>query len=234
MNKELKKIIQESGVLNDLKTQEDVSKLLKELHSDLLEAMLSVELESHLGYPKNQKSDNLNARNGTTVKKIKTEFGESVIEVPRDRKGSFEPVIVPKHQSTAAPIENIIISLYAKGMSVLDIEQELQDIYGYKLSTSAISIITDKVNQQVLDWQNRLLEAVYCIVWMDGIVFKVRQGGKVINKTIYLAVGLNREGYKEILGMWLGQNESAAFWQGVLTDLKARGVEDILISEPII
>lgn len=230
MGKELKKIIQESGVLNALKTQEDVSNLLKELHSDLLEAMLSGELESHLGYAKNQKSSTTNARNGSSSKRVKTEFGESVIEVPRDREGSFEPVIIPKHQSTATPIENIIISLYAKGMSVSDIEQELQDIYGYKLSTSAISIITDKVNQQVLDWQNRPLEAVYCIVWMDGIVFKVRQGGKVINKTIYLAVGLNREGYKEILGMWLGQNESAAFWQGVLTDLKARGVEDILIS----
>lgn len=115
-------------------------------------------------------------------------------------------------------------------MSVSDIEQELQEIYGYRLSTSAISIITDKVNQQVLDWQNRPLEPVYCIVWMDGIVFKVRQGGKVVNKTIYLAVGLNREGYKEILGMWLGQNESAAFWQGVMTDLKARGVEDILVT----
>lgn len=230
MKREFKKIIEESGVLEGLKTQEDVSNLLKDLHSDLLETMLRGELESHLGYAKNEKSESLNARNGTTSKKLKSEFGESTIEVPRDRQGSFEPVIVPKHQSTATPVENIIISLYAKGMSVSDIEQELQEIYGYRLSTSAISIITDKVNQQVLDWQNRPLESVYCIVWMDGIVFKVRQGGKVVNKTIYLAVGLNREGYKEILGMWLGQNESAAFWQGVMTDLRARGVEDILVT----
>jgi len=230
MKRDFKKIIEESGVLEGLKTQEDVSRLLKDLHSDLLEAMLHGELESHLGYAKNEKSENTNARNGTTPKRLKTEFGESTIEVPRDRQGSFEPVIVPKHQSTATPVESIIISLYAKGMSVSGIEQELQEIYGYRLSTSAISIITDKVNQQVLDWQNRPLEPVYCIVWMDGIVFKVRQGGKVVNKTIYLAVGLNREGYKEILGMWLGQNESAAFWQGVMTDLKARGVEDILVT----
>lgn len=230
MKREFKKIIEESGVLEGLKTQEDVSNLLKDLHSDLLEAMLRGELESHLGYAKNQKSESVNARNGTTTKKLKSEFGESTIEVPRDRQGSFEPIIVPKHQSTATPVENIIISLYAKGMSVSDIEQELQEIYGYRLSTSAISIITDKVNQQVLDWQNRPLESVYCIVWMDGIVFKVRQGGKVVNKTIYLAVGLNREGYKELLGMWLGQNESAAFWQGVMTDLRARGVEDILVT----
>ncbi|MDD4754054.1 MAG: IS256 family transposase [Desulfitobacteriaceae bacterium] len=230
MKRDIKTIIKESGVLEGLKTQEDVSNLLKELHSDLLEAMLHGELESHLGYAKSQKSDSANARNGTTSKRLKTEFGESTIEVPRDRQGTFEPVIVPKHQSTATPVENIIISLYAKGMSVSDIEQELQEIYGYRLSTSAISIITDKVNQQVMDWQNRPLEPVYCIVWMDGIVFKVRQAGKVVNKTIYLAVGLNREGHKEILGMWLGQNESAAFWQGVMTDLRARGVEDILVT----
>ncbi|WP_299009644.1 transposase [uncultured Tenacibaculum sp.] len=126
--------------------------------------------------------------------------------------GSFEPIVVPKHQSMAPPLENIIISLYAKGMSVSDIEEELYEIYGYKLSTSAISITTDKVNQRLLDWQNRPLESVYCVVWMDGIVFKVRQAGKVINKTIYLAVGLNREGYKELLGIWLGQNESASFY----------------------
>lgn len=227
---DLKKIIKEHNLTNGLHTQQDVSDLLKDLHTILLEDMLHGELESHLGYPKNQKSKNPNARNGSSSKTIKTEFGEDRINVPRDRDGTFEPIVVPKHQSTATPIENIIISLYAKGMSVSDIEDELNEIYGYKLSTSAISIITDKVNQRVLDWQHRPLEAVYCVVWMDGIVFKVRQAGKVINKTIYLAVGLNREGYKELLGMWLGQNESAAFWQGVLTDLKARGVEDILVT----
>jgi putative transposase len=126
--------------------------------------------------------------------------------------------------------ELTIVSLYAKGLSVSDIRDELEEIYGYTLSTSSISIITDRVNQHVLDWQNKPLEAVYCVVWMDGIVFKVRHSGKVMNKTIYLAVGLNLEGRKELLGMWLGQNESAAFWQGVLTDMKARGVEDILIT----
>ncbi|NLP57628.1 IS256 family transposase [Lutibacter sp. B1] len=230
MDKQLQKQFLESGLLDGIKTQEELGKLLHELHATALEALLHGELEAHLGYPKHQKSDNLNARNGTTTKQIKTTFGKSEINVPRDRDGSFDPIVVPKHQSTATPVENMIISLYAKGMSVSDIEQELHQIYGYKLSTSAISIITDKVNQRVLDWQNRPLEPVYCVVWMDGIVFKVRQAGKVINKTIYLAVGLNREGYKELLGMWLGQNESASFWQGVLTDLKARGVDDILIT----
>ena len=230
MTPEEKQQFLKSGLLDGITTQEELSSMLKELHSAALEAMLQGEMDNHLGYSKHQQSNNTNARNGISHKQVKTEFGKSRIAVPRDRDSSFEPIVVPKHQSTATPIENIIISLYAKGMSVSDIEDELQEIYGYKLSSSAISIITDKVNQRVLDWQNRPLESVYCVVWMDGIVFKVRQSGKVINKTIYLAVGLNREGYKELLGMWLGQNESAAFWQGVLTDLKARGVEDILVT----
>jgi transposase-like protein len=230
MTPEEKQQFLKSGLLDGISTQEELSTMLKELHSAALEAMLQGEMDNHLGYSKHEQSTNGNARNGSSSKHVKSEFGKSRIQVPRDREGSFEPIVVPKHQSTATPIENIVISLYAKGMSVSDIEEELQQIYGYKLSTSAISIITDKVNQRVLDWQNRPLEAVYCVVWMDGIVFKVRQSGKVINKTIYLAVGLNREGYKELLGMWLGHNESAAFWQGVLTDLRARGVEDILVT----
>ncbi len=164
-----------------------------------------------MGYSKRAKSNNSNARNGSSSKRLKSEFDESVIEVPRDRDGSFDPIIVSKHQSKAAPVKNMIISLYAKGMSVSDIEQELYKLHDYKLSASSISIITDKVNQQILDWQNRPLESIYYIVWMDGIVFKVRNAGKVINKTIYLAVGLNRDGHKEIIGMWLGKKESAAF-----------------------
>ncbi|WP_103867630.1 IS256 family transposase [Aquimarina sp. I32.4] len=227
---DLKKQFLESGLLDGLKTEAELTNLLKQLHSTALESMLQGELDAHLGYPKNAKSITGNARNGTTSKQIKTEFGKSQITIPRDRQGSFEPVVVPKHKSNSLSVEKIVISLYAKGMSVSDIEDELQEIYGFKLSTSAISMITERVNQHVLDWQNRPLENVYCVVWMDGIVFKVRQAGKVINKTIYLAVGLNREGRKELMGMWLGHNESAAFWQGVLTDMKARGVEDILVT----
>lgn len=141
MKKSVAQIIQEQGHLEGIKTQEDLSELLKELHSDLLEAMLQGEL-----YSKNEKSDNINARNGTTSKRLKSEYGESTIEVPRDREGSFEPIIVPKHQSKSVSVENMVISLYAKSLSVSDIEQELYELYGYKLSTSAISIITDKVN----------------------------------------------------------------------------------------
>ena len=126
-------------------------------------------------------------------------------------------------------IEKLVISLYAKGMSVSDIEDELRDIYGINLSSSANSIITNKVTQAAADWQNRPLESLYMVVWMDGIVFKVRESGKVINKTVYLCIGLNKMGYKEVLGMWVGKTVSSSFWMSVLTDLKARGVEDILI-----
>lgn len=160
-----------------------------------------------------------------------TDYGESALQVPRDREGSFEPVIVPKHQSRGLSIEKLVISLYAKGMSVSDIEEELKEIYDLNLSSSAISIITNKVSQIALEWQNHPLNSQYLIVWMDGIVFKVRDNGKVINKTVYLCIGLDKSGIKEVLGMWVGKTESSSFWMGVLTDLKSRGVEDILIRE---
>ena len=218
--------------LSQFKTGEDVTAFMKELHTRVYEQMLEAEMDNHLGYEKhsNQGDHSGNSRNGNYKKRIQTEMGESVIQVPRDREGEFEPVVVPKHQSRGLSIERLVISLYAKGMSVSDIESEMQEIYGINLSTSAISIITNKVSQTASEWQNRPLESLYMIVWMDGIVFKVRENGKVINKTVYLCVGLNKDGLKEVLGMWVGKNESAAFWMGVLTDLKARGVEDILIT----
>lgn len=218
--------------LSQFKTGEDVTAFMKELHTRVYEQMLEAEMDNHLGYEKhsNQGDHSGNSRNGSYRKQIQTEMGESVIQVPRDREGEFEPIVVPKHQSRGLSIERLVISLYAKGMSVADIESEMQEIYGINLSTSAISIITNKVRQAATEWQNRLLDSLYMIVWMDGIVFKVRENGKVINKTVYLCVGLNKEGLKEVLGMWIGKNESAAFQTGVLTDLKARGVEDILIT----
>src|SRR5690606_37853889 len=150
--------------------------------------------------------------------------------VPRDREASFNPMIIPKRQSVVDGIENVIVSLYAKGMSVSDIEEQIREVYNFDVSTSTISRMTESVANDIIAWQNRPLEPVYLIVWMDGIVFKVRENSKVINKTVYLAVGLNRDGKKEVLGMWLGKNESSSFWMNVLTDLKARGVEDILIT----
>ena len=218
--------------LNQFKAEQDVSKFLKDLHAQVLEQMLQGEMDAHLGYEKHSPDGNNsgNSRNGSFPKKIQTEHGESIIHIPRDRKSDFEPIVVPKHESRGLSIENLVISLYAKGMSVSDIEDELSDIYDITLSTSSISIITNKVTQAALEWQNRPLDKLYMVVWMDGIVFKVREAGKIINKTVYLCVGLNNRGYKDVLGMWIGKTESSSFWMSVLTDLKARGVEDILVT----
>lgn len=216
--------------LKQFKTGEDLYSFLGQLQKRGLEKMLEGELDAHLGYEKHEKTTTPNARNGFSNKKIKTSFGESEIQVPRDRDASFNPIIVPKRQNMLDGLENVIVSLYAKGMSNSDIEEQIREVYNFEVSTSTISRITDSVSNDIVAWQNRPLEPIYLIVWMDGIVFKVRENSKVVNKTIYLAVGLNRDGKKEVLGMWLGKNESASFWLGVMTDLKARGVEDILIT----
>lgn len=216
--------------LKQFKTGEELYSFLGQLQKRGVEAILEGEMDNHLGYDKHGLSAGENARNGYGKKKLRNSYGEAEIQVPRDRKSSFEPVLVPKRKNIADGVENIIISLYAKGMSVSDIEEQIKDLYNFDISTSAISRITERVAQDVTIWQNRPLESVYCIVWMDGIVFKVRENTKVIDKTIYLAVGLRTDGKKEVLGLWLGKNESASFWLSVLTDLKARGVEDILIT----
>jgi len=216
--------------LSQFKTGEDLFAFMKELQKRGVEQFLEAEMNEHLGYEKSQVSDNKNARNGHSTMKIKTSFGENEIQVPRDRDGSFNPVVVPKRRNMIDGLENIILSFYAKGMSVSDIQEQIKDLYEFEVSTSAISRITDRVSNDIVSWQNRPLEPIYLIVWMDGIVFKVRENSKVINKTIYISVGLRRDGKKEVLGLWLGKNESAAFWMTVLTDLRARGVEDILIT----
>lgn len=216
--------------LKQFTTGDELNGFLKELQKRGIEKMLEGELDSHLDYAKHQKSNNSNARNGYSKKKVKTSFGQSEIAVPRDRDASFNPMIVPKRGNMVDGIENVIVSLYAKGMSNADIEEQIREVYNFDVSTSTISRITDKIAGDIVAWQNRPLEPIYLIVWMDGIVFKVRENSKVINKTVYLAVGLRRDGKKEVLGLWLGKNESAAFWMSVLTDMRARGTEDILIT----
>jgi putative transposase len=212
------------------KDGKQLNDFLGQIQKRAIEKMLEGELDGHLGYEKNEQSDIKNARNGYGKKKIKTSYGEAEIKVPRDRDASFNPMIVPKRESMIEGIEEVIVSLYAKGMSVSDIEEQIKDVYKFEVSTATISRITSRVAEDIIAWQNRPLEPVYLIVWMDGIVFKVRENSKVVNKTIYIAVGLRKDGYKEVLGMWLGKNESAAYWMTVLTDMKARGVEDILIT----
>lgn len=228
INKE--ELLNSKDFYKSFKTGEDLGSFFKQMHKRAVEHMLEAELDSHLENEKHQRTTDGNYRNGHGVKKIKTSYGEDEIKVPRDREGSFEPALVPKRANIVDGLENVIISFYAKGMSVSDIEEQIGEMYGFEVSASTISRITGAVASEAMAWQNRPLEDLYLIVWMDGIVFKVREASKVINKTIYLAVGLRRDGRKEVLGMWLGKNESSSFWMGVLTDLKARGVEDILIT----
>ncbi len=220
-----------SDFLKQFKDSKDFGSFVEELYKRGVETMLEGELEAHLGYSKHTQNTKLdNARNGHGKKKIKTEQGEFEISVPRDRKADFQPQVVPKRSRLSEGIESLIISLYAKGMSNSDIEAQLNELYGFNVSTSTISIVTDKITNDIIAWQNRPLESIYLVVWMDAIVFKVRENSRVVNKAIYLAVGLRKDGLKEVMGMWLGKNESAAFWMSVLTDIRARGVNDILIT----
>lgn len=216
--------------LKQFKTGAELTSFIESIQKRGIEKMLEGELDGHLDYDKHQQSDNSNTRNGYASKKIKTSLGETNIKVLRGWEASFNPMLVSKRTNMVDGIEKVIISLYAKGMSNSDIEDQICEVYGFDVSTSTISRITDKIISDIVAWQNRSLEPVYLITWMDGIVFKVRENSKVVNKTMYIAVGLRRDGKKEILGLWLGKNESAAFWMSVLTDSKARGVQDLLIT----
>jgi putative transposase len=204
----------------------------KELFKDALETMLEAEMDEHLGYEKNSVTGNNsgNSRNGYNRKTLKTELGETEIAVPRDRNGEYEPVVIEKRQTRTDDLENRILAMYAKGMSTRDIEDHLRDVYGVEASPTLISRITDKILPAVTEWQNRPLDAVYPIVFLDGIGFKVRKDARVINKCVYSVLGINMSGRKEILGLWLSENESASFWTTVCNELKNRGVEDILIA----
>lgn len=215
-----------------IKSSKDLSDLFTEMYRMGIQEMLKAEMDEHLGYEKNapESVQYSNSRNGHSRKKVKSKLGEIPLEVPRDREGSFEPQLVPKRSRIMAEIEDNVLSLYTHGMTTRDIESHVRDLYGVEMSEATISHITDRIIDHIEQWKNRRLDRVYMVVWMDAIVFKVRHEGKVIDKAVQIAVGLNNSGYKEILGMWICQNESAAFWMGVLTNLKSRGVEDILIT----
>ena len=210
----------------------DVQALLKNLFKDTIEQMLEAEMEEHLGYDKHSILGNNsgNSRNGYNRKTFKTELGETEIAVPRDRKGEFSPQVIEKGQTRSDDLETRILAMYAKGMSNRDIEDHLRDIYGVEASAGLISKITDKIMPAVAEWQSRPLDAIYPIVFLDGIVFKVRKDGKVINKCVYSVLGIGMDGKKEILGIWISDNESASFWTTVCNELKNRGVQDILIA----
>jgi len=195
-----------------------------------VETALNAELDEHLGYGRHDESDNINSRNGYSGKTIITEDGQFEVAIPRDREGSFEPQLVKKHQTRLTMMDDKIHCLYAKGMSTREIVATFKEMYDADVSPSLISKVTNAVLEQVVEWQSRPLDAVYPIVYLDCIVVKIRQDRKVINKAVYLALGVNVEGQKELLGMWLSENEGAKFWLGVLTELQNRGVKDILIA----
>ena len=195
-----------------------------------VEEMLSGELDAHLGYEKHTNSTGSNKRNGSKPKTIKTTKGSYSIDVPRDRESSFEPQLIPKRKRMIDHIEDVVISFYAKGMSTADISRQINELYGVEISSSTVSNITERVLIDVAEWQQRALDTTYLVVWLDGIVFKVRQDNKIINKCIYIVAGLNTTGHKEVLGLWINEQESASFWMKALTDLRARGVQDIIIA----
>jgi putative transposase len=221
-----------SLVAADCRNMADVQSLLKELFKDTVETMLESEMEEHLGYEKysSMGKNSGNSRNGYSEKTVKSEIGETTISVPRDRNSEFEPQIIEKRQTRTDDLEHRVLAMYAKGMTTRDIEDHLRGIYGVEASSSLVSRITDKIMPAVMEWQSRPLEAVYPIVFMDGIVFKVRKDARVINKCLYTVLGINMDGKKEILGIWMSENESASFWAGVLNELRNRGVQDILIA----
>ncbi len=214
----------------NIKSQEDLNQFQQMLTKITVEAALNAELDDHFGFEKHEQSEEDNNRNGYTSKTIRTEVGQFELDTPRDRAGSFEPHLVKKHQRRFTSMDDKIIFLYAQGMTTREIVMTFKEMYGADVSPSLISKVTDAVIEQVVEWQSRPLDVVYPIIYLDCIVVKIRQDKKVINKAIYLALGVNMEGHKELLGLWLSENEGAKFWLNVLTELQNRGVKDILIA----
>ncbi|MFM2600062.1 IS256 family transposase [Vibrio fortis] len=213
-----------------IKTETDLDDFRKMLTKVTVETALNVELDEHLGYEKHSPKPSSNSRNGYSTKSIITDDGEVPIDVPRDRESSFEPKLVRKHQTRFQSMDDKILSLYAKGMTTREIVATFKEMYDADVSPTLISKVTDSVLEQVVEWQSRPLDEVYPIVYLDCIVVKIRQDKQVINKAVYLALGVNMEGQKELLGMWLSETEGAKFWLAVLTELQNRGVKDILIA----
>ena len=219
-------------LMSDCQSTGDIQEKLKRLFAGTIEQMLEAEMDEHLGYDKNSVLGNNsgNSRNGYNRKTITSDYGQAEIAVPRDRNGEFEPQVLGKRQVRTDEIEQKIMAMYSKGMSQRDIEDSLREIYGAEIPQSMISKITDKILPEVNEWQNRPLEAVYPIVYFDGIVFKTRKDNQIINKCVYSVLGIDMDGQKDILGYWISENEGASFYAGICSDLKKRGVTDIFVA----
>lgn len=221
-----------SLLMQDCQSTGDIQSKLKRLFAGTIEQMLEAEMDEHLGYEKHcvEGNNSGNSRNGYNHKTITSDYGESDIAIPRDRNGEFLPQILEKRQVRTDEIEQKILAMYAKGMSQRDIEDNLHEIYGAQVPQTLISKITDKILPEVNEWQNRPLEAIYPIIYFDGIVFKSRKDSQIINKCVYSVLGIDMEGQKDILGIWISENESASFYASICSDLKKRGVTDIFIA----
>ena len=217
----------------DIQTAEDIQDALKDLLGGTIKEMMEAEMDATLGYEKNQKGDlqSGNKRNGHSTKTLKGRYGEFRIDIPRDRNGDYEPQLIKKYQNTVTQdMEEKILSMYAKGMTTGDIESHMKELYDMDISDSTISRITDKILPIVKEWQERPLEEVYAVVFMDAIHYHVRSEGRIVKRAVYIALGIDMSGKKDILGMYVGENESARFWLSIMNGLKNRGVEDILIA----
>ena len=230
ISEERKKLIQEFLKDNDFKSANDVHDALKELFKDALQEMLNAELTQHLGYEKNEYTENNeNYRNGYSQKTVHSTEGDITLDIPRDRQGSFDPIVVEKGQKDISNIEQKIIRMYARGMSNQNIYEEMQELYGIKITPDMVTAITDKIIPEIREWQKRQLEEQYAIVFVDATYFNVKQDGIVVKKAVYIALGVTMTGEKEILGFYVGDSESAKYWTTILNELKNRGVKDILI-----
>ena len=219
--------------MSNITSMDDIQNLFKETIAEFMEDGLETELDDELGYSRyDYRSKNTeNSRNGHSRKTLRTSFGDVEVAVPRDRKGEFEPQLLKKNQtSISQDIEEKILSMYAKGMTTSDIEAHIQDIYGVDVSDTTVSRITDKILPVAKEWQQRPLEAVYAVVFLDAIHYHVRSEGHIVKKAVYIAIGIDLDGHKDVLGMWVGENESAKYWATVLNSLRNRGIEDIFIA----
>jgi putative transposase len=223
---QLRQIISE----NNITTVPDIYAFFKDNFKDMLQELLEAELDTTIGYPKNDKSegDTDNKRNGYSTKTVKSQLGEFPIDIPRDRNGDFEPKIIPKYQRDISGIEEQVISLYARGMTTRDIHDQLKDIYGIELSAEMVSKITDRIIPEIKEWQSRPLCPMYPFIFMDAIHYKIREDGRILNRAAYIVLGVTIDGSKDILSITIGANESSKFWLGMLNDLKNRGVQDVL------
>lgn len=215
------------------KNKEEFKSFFNDLFKQGVEEMLQAELDEYLGYEKHSKEgyNSGNSRNGTYPKTVKTEsLGDMLLNIPRDRNSEFSPQLIPKGHRMSDQLEEAIIGMYSRGMTTSDIRAQVKEVYGVEVSEGTVSNVTNRIVEHVREWQARPLEPVYYVVWMDGIMLKIKHNGHYQNKCIYLVIGLKPDGLKEVLGMWVAETESASFWMSVLTDLKARGVEDILIA----